>query len=260
MITGLTFNKIVKVELDRYGKVTVNVDGEEQRISIKEVPYVRYKLDEYTDDALLFVDTIKKLFVHSVHIIDIDIYQGMVQNAVAEKIKNVFDNQVAIFGIININDSVLDNINMLQATLGGITKSLFDRFIIKDGSTRLDNEKFIMLRKYLMTTHGIKDVGLCSSPFTNEDNCCISAERARHLGAIYGSDEVATAVSTHQNHCANGCFCVRSVTITGDLLAKEGTKKAETKEKEPKQPKEKKESKPKKPAKPKIQSVPDEWF
>lgn len=264
MITGLTFNKIVSVELDRFNKITINVDGEEERVGVKEVPYVRYKFSEYDEDTLMFIAKMREKFDHSAHIVDVTVYQGMVQNLVAERIKNLFNNQVAVFGMIPINDNSLDSLEMLDAIVGGINKSTFDRFIIKDESTRLDFEKFMAIRKYLLMNHNIKDVGLCGSPFTNEENCCISAERARQIGAAYGGDDVATAVSTHQNmDCSNGCYCVRSYLVTSDLLPKESNKKATKEKKEPKEktPKEKNNTpKEKKPAKPKIQEVPDVWF
>lgn len=264
MITGLRFNKIVKVELDRFNKVTVLVDGEEERVGVKEVPYVRYQFKEYTDEVIQFIYDVKRSFEHSVHIIDIDIFQAGVQNAIAERLKNIFDNGVAIFGSIDINDDVLDSINMLDVVVEGLNTIAFDRVILRDKSTRLDQEKFIRLRKHLFQKHVIKEVGLCESPFTDVTNCCLSAERSRHLAAKYGDSETATAVLTHQGGLCTGCSCVKSVLVDNDLLPKETAKKSsgESKknssgEKKPKGDKPVREAKPKKP---KVAKVPDEWF
>lgn len=249
MITGLRFNSIVGIELDRYDRVEYNVDIEDNKSKLNEIPYVRYNMVDYLEEEMKFIEKSIAKFKHSVHIIDL-IYDNdyYVLGDLPEMLRERFGrNKIAIFITVNITDEDIDDSTDLIRKLSESNKYKPDRLILKDKTTKLDTEILRRIQTDVFKEHKIRDLALCGSPFTNSENCCISAELSRHLASRYGTERTATAVATHQNK-GGGCACVRSMLIDYDLkpTMQRGVKGVSGKKGRVK--------------KKRISSVPDMWF
>ena len=129
VVTGLKFKKIVKVELDKHNKI--KVDGE--RVGIKEVPYIRYDLGNYTVQELSFIEEMKEKFPHSVHIVDVDLQHEHVEvqmGMIKENIENV-----VIFGIYTLDDSTKDNYEKVLQDLRNVNIMVVEKLVLRDKTT-----------------------------------------------------------------------------------------------------------------------------
>ena len=270
MKTGLLFTEVHEVNVDKYNRITLNIDAEDNKVKDTEAIYVRYKFKDYSPEEFRFIKSMKNKFKHSVHICDIDLNSENVIE-LFNSIREYFGKGVAVFGNIEIEDIDLitnaDNEMMLEKLdkFNSNLLSKLDRVTIIDRTTKMNLQHIKAIEMKMFKSYGIKGLGICSSPFTNKTNCCISAMFARELAVVYGDEQTAVAVASHENTDGNGCGCVRYQHINYDITVVDDTepkKEDESEDSEEKAPKEKKEKAPreKKAPKPKNPPMVDFWI
>ena len=236
MKTGLLFTEVHEISLDRYGRLILDGDYEENKVKENEILYIRYRFEDYTAEELRFIKRMLGECAHTIHICDIDLnHERFIE--IYDTIKEYFGNKVAIFGriILTDEDLITDSENQLRLErLEGYNTNIIaklDKVSLVDKTTQLNLQHIKAIEMKLFKSYGLKGVGICNSPFTNNTNCCLNALYVRELGALYGDEETAVAVAGHEGLNGHGCGCVRCVHIDYDIVGKE-EKKAVVEKKE----------------------------
>lgn len=212
MISGLKLMDKYKIGIDKNNKIHLD----DMDLSIKDIPFVRYHFDKYEKDELDYISINQQRFIYSVHLAEIDLSENS-----KEYIVNIskLDN-VAMFLYVNIEDkdvfNGLDNGQlMLLESLRGV---YIDRIMIRDNSTTLNLISINNIKKQIANTlriDNIHDIGVCGSPFSFQDEACLTAIWARKLAASYCKNyKNAPLPSANHESC---CGCVRYRVIDSDI-------------------------------------------
>lgn len=215
MITSIVLTDTHKVGLDSYGRFMVG----EEKVSIKEVPFVRYRFDKFDDAELDYIGHMKKTFKHSSHMVEINISENTPQilDSIEDKLDNIIRYIYVPVTDENVTDGFTDEIiEMIEA----IEDYDFDRIMLKDNSTTLYNIAASRLKGEIADILDIKasDIGVCQSPLSFGGDACLTAVKARELSAEYAeNDEVALPSANHE--CMKNCGCIRYNVIDSDVAA-----------------------------------------
>jgi len=228
MITNLMITGEHKITADKNGKLSIG----ENNVSVKEIPFVRYRLNEYSENTMDYIVKCKELFRYSCHILELDVSDDAIK--IVQMLEESDMEDVIIFMYIGVTDEELykgignDVLNKANEILA-IRQC--ERILVKDNTTEMHMVEFNKLREQLVTALNISDdtIGICGSPLSIYDNCCLSAVRARELMALYGeSDECALPSSKHES--MNTCGCIRHLVIDSDIQCFNMTKSANIKQ------------------------------
>lgn len=220
MLMSIKLVRPVNISIDSFGKFMLD----ETKMSIKDVPFVRYSFESYGDEAIDYIKSVIEKFPYSGHLVEIKVRAGYIEEIV--KIRNSIGN-TAIFAYIDIDDTcVLENdISNEQKELVRRLKghNILDRLMLKDSSKSLHIVSANKIRDSIFKECGIKDIGICSSPLSFGQECCLTAERARQLAAKY-CDSLECALPTANHEGTNTCGCIRYITVSEDIKMPDGKK------------------------------------
>jgi len=207
-----------RIELDKSGKFNCG----DTKVSIKEVPFVRYRFEQYTEKEIEYIGKMLDKFKFSTHLAEIQLSDKSYEELTLIKSKT---DSVATYIYVPITDEVVAN-GLSDETISMIEKANmkeYDRVMLKDNSSTLYNVPAIKIKKVIAGKTGVdyRQIGICSSPLSfNEGEACINAVRARRLSAEYArSYEVALPSANHE--CMNECGCIRHYEIRTDVLLSE---------------------------------------
>ena len=198
------------------------VNGEET--SIKEIPFLRFRLQEYGDEEIEYMKQMLGKFKHSVGICEMDLNADT--QDIATKVVNSLE-RVAVYMYIDVDDTVVRNLcfpEEIMEALGTIS-NIYDRVMLRDRSTMLHlvaaNTLIDIVAKQLKLDN-LKNkedvIGICSSPLSFGESCCLSAKKARDLLSCYSAtDDIKIPSANHQN--MNTCGCIRHFTVCEDTAA-----------------------------------------
>lgn len=212
----------------------IDVDG--TNVSIKEIPFVRYDFDTYSDEELSYIlKTIEK-FKLSTHLIQFKAFSGSLIDDLNRL--SVLEGKVAKYLYFNLSqaDLALGQISneQIAVAMNAMQSYTFDRIMIIDSTDEMTMVTAKQIIKTLSKQLGIKEgnIGICNSPLCMSDNlACLTAVTAREVASKYSTnDVVATPSANHQ--CMNCCGCIRFYEVTSDISAP-----ADTKTKKPKKEK-----------------------
>lgn len=229
MITSIvvTGTHTIKMNSNKKIKIGDNVLSVE-----KDIPFIRYRFNQYTETEYNYILNTMKQFCFSTHLAEIPLSENTADTIryLAENIKNI-----AKYVYVDITDEDVSAGSISAdklALLDTLIKLDIDRIMLKDKSSSLDTvtaKKFI---KTLITRLGYKEeiFGVCSSPLSFSDWACLTAVKARELMSVYSTiADVALPSANHQ--CMNCCGCIRYMTVTADTEAPSDGKVRVTKEK-----------------------------
>ena len=214
MVTSIVLTGRHTLNINSFNKLKAG----DNIISIeKDIPFVRYRFGVYTDaDFQYIISTMDKL-KYSTHLIELNLDTNTATNL--EWLKNNITN-IARFIYIDVTDEdvtrgglTTDTLNLLM----DIVQYNVDRVMLKDKSTKLDIVTAKKIIDALSKQTGIKrdNFGVCSSPLSFGDMCCLTAVRAREIMAVYSLiADVALPTANHQ--CMNRCGCIRYIVIDSD--------------------------------------------
>lgn len=227
MIVSIKLMKPVKIDVDTYGKFMLN----DIKVSIKEVPFVRFAFTSYTDEVLGYIKSVMGLFSYSGHLLEIKVGDNYVEDIV--RIRETIPN-IAIFVYMDIDDSNVETNELSQEQMDEVCKlkglDIVDRFMLKDCSKTLHAISADKIRNSIGKISGIKvaNIGFCSSPLSFGTNCCLNAERARELTAKY-SDNIECALPSANHEGTNTCGCIRYVLVDSEIKAPDNNRKVAVK-------------------------------
>lgn len=254
MIASIVFKGMHNVGIN--GNQKIKVDG--HLLSLADIPFVRYRFENYGETELEFIKNNKAKFNGPVHLAEVTLSANSC--TVLDAMDDI-DN-LAKFLYVPIDDADIANGLKPETVelLGAVKDCFFDRVMIKDNSSMIyalaaDRLK-IEIEKALGDTFKASDIGVCGSPlsFRNSDvegQACLTALWARKLMAEYAeSADIVVPSASHE--CMTCCGCIQYLVVESDIPAplsakeKSAAKKAsgENTVKEPKEPKAPKAPKP----------------
>lgn len=217
MIVSLRLTGPHRIDITKNGKFNYK----DEKLSIKEIPFVRYNFDSYGDSELAYISESIKKFNYSGHLVEIEVAQGYLE--LCRRIRKEIPD-CAIFLYTNVTDAEVakneldSNKNNELCLLNG-SGVYIDRLMIKDTSLTLHTVSANKIKSSLVSLTGmdINDIGIHESPLSFGDECCLTAERARRLCAQYNSNEkCALPSANHQG--MNCCGCIRYYIVDCDLI------------------------------------------
>jgi len=196
----------------------------------KEIPIVRYRFKDYSEDDLQYITNNMKKFKASAHLVEIELSEKT-----AEQHKLFGDAmqgnlKVAKFLRIEVDDKDMSEGCLVDSKLQQLesVKSLyFDRYILVDKTTFLDYINTKRLISYVSKFMGVRegDVGICGCASSFGGDQCLSAVKAREIMSIYtniGSNEaIKIALPTANHEDMSNCGCIRHMIIESDIKIKE---------------------------------------
>lgn len=250
MISSILVTGPYKIGQNANKKIKVN----DTILSVeKEIPFVRYRFSTYSDSDFEYIKSMTEQFPVSTHLVELTLDENTVGNV--RKARKA--GSLAVFVYADVTEDEVQGGSLSATTLENVAKlkelskdETIDRFMLKDKSKNLDRVTIHRFIKQLKDASGFKDptFGVCGSPYSFDDMCCLTAVRARELMAKYSSvPDVALPSANHQN--MNTCGCIRYITVNNDLAApldaKTGKKKVKVEGAEGEATVETTESKPK---------------
>ncbi len=191
---------------------------------IKDIPFIRYRFEDYADDKLDYIKSMQSKFKYSAHLAEVYVKEGFI-----EEVKNLKEklNNIIVFLYIPITnedvtaDGISENTENLLYDLVDANLDV-DRVMLKDLSSSLFTVVANKMKKRITEILGcqISDVGICCSPLSVFDgNACLTAMKARELSAIYNDNPVAVPSEKHECKNDHGCCCIRHFIVNSDIAA-----------------------------------------
>lgn len=220
MVTSLKFNKIVNVNIGNTGKFKVG--DNENVLTLKDIPAVRYQFETYGDAEIAFISEIHKKFKHSVHVVELDLMEHNIGSVYTE-IHKVVDN-IATIVHLSLDDTHAESRDFTfneQQKLLELKNIPINRLMLHDRSIKLDYQGLSWLtdKACKLTKIHMKNIGCCSSPYTSSENCCMNAAIAREWSAKYNKDGEGSLPSSNHNSKESNCGCLRYILVSGDIKA-----------------------------------------
>lgn len=229
MVTSIVLKGQYALNVNAQNKVKLG----DNIVSIeKDIPFVRYRFNAYDDTAFNYIKNTMEKMKYSTHLAEINLDANTVTTL--EWFKNNVTN-IARFLYIDVTDENVASASISAELVNLLVAAIpynVDRVMLRDKSTSLDLVAAKKIIETLSKQTGIKkdNFGICSSPLSFGELCCLTAVRARELMTIYSAiADVALPTANHQ--CMNCCGCIRYYTVEADT---EMVAVSTTKEKKPK--------------------------
>lgn len=223
MISSIVLTDCHKVSVSSNKKIKIG----ETILSIeKEIPFVRYRFQQYTEREYNYIKEMMQKFEYSTHLMEVTL-----NSDIASIIKYAEENieQIAKYVYIPLTDedvargSLSDEVKDLIDSIADFT---IDRYMLKDNTSSLDAVSAKKIIKNASTELDIQqdEFGVCSSPLSFGELACLTAVKARELMSIYSKiADVALPSANHQ--CMNCCGCIRYIVIDKDTDVIQSEKK-----------------------------------
>ena len=222
MISSIVVTDTFKIGVNENGKFRMG----EHLMNVTDVPFVRYRFKESKsiEEIVSYIESMMKKFVKSVHLYEIHVLDDNTSDLL-NVLEDKFDN-LAKFLYISVDNDVVDNLEFsddLLDLVGDINDDFtIDRLMLTDNSTNLDAVNADKLRIKLAKEFGIKvaDIGVCSSPLSFGELCCLTAVKAREIASDYvDGQEFPLPTANHQS--MNCCGCIKYHVFNSDVAAPE---------------------------------------
>lgn len=221
------------VGVNSYGKITLEKDN---KISIKDVPSVRYRIEDVNEFDTEYIKEMMDKFKLSVHVLEVDPYNnGSV--ALWTKIVQTGMKVAVILRLVVTDNEVTNGFDYnMKDWMESMSGLRVDRVVMKDNSSMLYTVAARNLKKQIASAMKIKEnmIGICCSPLTNSEECCMSAITCRNWEAIYGGENMVVPSANHEGKNRNennACGCIRYTVIDRDIAVDEPVKGFQKKEK-----------------------------
>lgn len=227
MITSIVLTGMYNIGISDTGKIKTP-DG--VTISIKDIPFVRYRFDTYGEKELDFIKKNKEKFP-CVHLVELTLNDDTVD--IAEAIEEMDENIARIVYVPVTDAEVSRGLTDKQLEiLGEVGELEIDRIMIKDKSNSMYELALDKLKKQVKEASGseLQDIGCCGGPCAfYSGNACLTALHAREILARYSErDDIVVPSANHegnidkldhQDSCVNRCGCIRYHVYNSDMPA-----------------------------------------
>lgn len=226
MITSLKFISPVEVGVGNTGKFVVGDNGSEENVlSIKDIPAVRYYFKQYGENEKRFIEGVYNVFKHSVHVVEFNMDMGSNEMLAAYNMLHGAVPNMAYIVHKDITDAHAASHTFTAdeaEELGALKYMPVNRLMLTDRSNSLD---YIGLSKIIDEASKLsgvnkKSIGYCNSPFTTSESSCLNAALTREWAAKYNKEgEGALPSSNHNNEGSLNCGCLRYILVKSDIKA-----------------------------------------
>ena len=231
MIISLMLEDRYKIGVNSNGKFTINNKNED----IKDVPFVRYRFDEFVESDIDYIKGMMSKFNYSTHLVEISIKDGYYNELrmLREGIPNIA--AFVFFPVTNEHVETLELTEKDKSLLGQLKgETVYDRLMIQDCSNTLHTESSNRLKARMEDASGFRamDIGVCGSPLSRGENSCLTAVRARTLSSIY-AERVDCALPSANHESMDKCGCIRYFKVKENIeapLGKANSRRRTTKE------------------------------
>ena len=251
MVTSIVLTGKYNIGMNSNKKIKVD----DQTLSVeKDVPFIRYRFEQYGEEEFAYINKIKQQFCNSTHLVELKACEN-IDEVLSQLEQNI--QSVAEYIYIDVTEPEALNKHLDDSKIQLMSKASqfkIDRFMLKDKSTSLDAVAANAIIADIKKKTGIKEnmVGICSSPLSFSESACLTAVKARELMSLYSPvSDMSLPSANHQ--CMNCCGCIRYMVVSNDLETPADSKVGVPKTKEPKANGEPKE--PKEPKQPKAKAV-----
>ena len=217
MITSIVVTGTHKIRMNSNKKIKIN----DNVLSVeKDIPFIRYRFDKYTQTEFDYIVTSMKQFNVSTHLAEILLSEST-PDTITYLVENI--GNIAKYVYVDITDDEVVNGQLNEDKLLMLDKLVglqVDRIMFKDKSTKLDTVTTKKIIKALSKRLEFAEntFGVCSSPLSFSEWACLTAVKARELMSVYSNiADVALPSANHQ--CMNCCGCIRYMTVTADTEA-----------------------------------------
>ena len=212
---------VMKCNLRVLGRYSITINKEKikvngKTISINDIPCVRYKLDTYDEQSILYIKKMMNQFIRSMHLVEINIKEGWFEET--QLIRRELP-QVPIMTYLDVDNNDLNTGIRNKTEMLRCDNTAFDRIIIKDNTDFMDMLAASRIKAditNIMRVYGVAepDIGICG-PLGIGDNACLNALKLRELATKYTDGNVALPSAVHQNGC---CGCVQYENVMSDCI------------------------------------------
>ncbi len=216
MIASLMVTGEYEMSTNKDGKIHL----ENNKISIKDIPFVRYRLKD-SSNIIQYIQKYKQMFKYSCHVMELDALCPHTISILNELEQNELDD-IIVFIYFEVYNEDLKDIGIgaeKMESLRKIAEKHFERLILVDKTTEMHMVQYNNLVSQVMGELGLEEssIAVCGSPLSIGDNCCLTAIKARELMALYGeTDECPLPSAKHES--MNHCGCIRHITIDRDMV------------------------------------------
>ena len=209
-------NRIIKV-----GDKMINVD--------KDVPIMRYRFEQYTDKEISYIKNMMDKLTRVTHLAEIPLNENTIT-----VVKELPRMAKFVYSEITSDEADKGEISADKKNLLMQLKEVIedvDRIVFKDKTRTMDTVTYSSIVSNIAKNMGIHadKFGICESPLSFGENCCLTAVKAREIMSKYSEiSDVALPSANHQN--MNCCGCVRFIVIDSDTEMVEAKVKKEHKE------------------------------
>lgn len=218
MITNLLITGEHKIKLGKSQKLAFG----DSKVSVKEIPLVRFRPSEITENTVDYFYELKEKFKYSCHILELEVseYALNVLKVLADK-----EDFNIVFLFVPVTDKELE-VGIQEDVLDLVNKCIdtydIERLIIKDNTSMMHSIQYNELKSQITNATGGGEskhwIGICGSPMSFGDEACLTAVIAREIMANYGeNDEYALPSSKHES--MNECGCIRHMVIERDVTS-----------------------------------------
>lgn len=235
MIISLVLKDRYSIKTDNTGKFLLG----NKKVSVKEVPFIRYRFDDFKESDIEYIKNMMAKFKYSTHLAEVVVKDGFDKQLLM--LNYNFEN-LAVFLYLPVYDSHVESCVLSEHDIELLEKldglMVYDRIILKDCSNSLHLVSANKLKHEISEVTGFNELemGICNSPLSFGNDACLTALRARALASVYAqNDDCALPSANHE--CMNCCGCIKYYTVESDLAApvskksvSKKTTKASTKE------------------------------
>lgn len=228
MTSSIVLTDTINITFDKKHKFKYqdNELNEVYEFQQEEIPAVRYRFKQYGVNEIVYIKNSLKKFTSSVHIAEVELCENSVAwiNAISEL------KEVAIFlyfdihkdNIVNKAFNEVQRSYLMEVRTNGISK--IERIMMRDADGLMH---MMVARPLLIALSGfmglnLSNVGYCGCAFSNNGQCCLTAERARDIAARYSNNSnfaIATnAVEGKNIEHQHGCYCIKHIIISHDIM------------------------------------------
>lgn len=280
MIVSLVFRDKHNVSISERGlfllKNTIKVGDnvEETKIekqSIADIPFIRYRFNDYGTDEIDYIKKLKNIFKYSAHLAEITIGNNSSEAVKTVKLLTESVDKLCRFVYIDMNDEMLTYVSENKTLPTDLEDALYeiadigvDQICLRDKTSAAGLVQVNKIRKLLAditlgNSRKYENIAICSSPltFVVDNSACLTAAKAREYMAVYCRDELTQPTPSANHQCMSCCGCIRYIEITEPItpFVSQGSKSKSSKDK-PKTDQANKVSKePKKTSKAKTTSI-----
>lgn len=220
MITNLRLQGKYSIEI-KDDKIYID----DETIHIKEIPFIRYDLKEYGQQEKEYIEQMMKKFNKSVHLVELQCTDKILQEL------ELIDNEdIAKYVYLDITDQNIEDGTIGKERLDILKQIkekdyLIESIILKDVSTKLSRSDILKFKDEL---HWLVDkqsqIGVCNSPYSFNEDACLTALKARELLMYYSEDDEC-AIPSARHECMECCGCMKHKIIDKDIINTRPVKK-----------------------------------